>query len=26
VVVIFGLLYAASPKTFAANVDFAPVP
>lgn len=26
VVVIFGLLYAASPKTFAADVDFAPVP
>ena len=26
VVVIFGLLYAASPKTFAADVEFAPVP
>ena len=26
VVVIFGLLYAASPKTFAADADFAPVP
>jgi adenylate cyclase len=25
-VVIFGLLYAASPKTFAADADFAPVP
>ena len=26
VVVIFGLLYTASPKTFAADVDFTPVP
>lgn len=26
VVVIFGLLYAASPKTYAADVDFTPVP
>ena len=26
VVLIFGLLYAASPKTFAADVDFTPVP
>jgi len=26
VVVIFGLLYSASPKTFAADVDFTPVP
>ena len=26
VVSVFGLLYAASPKTFAADVDFAPVP
>jgi adenylate cyclase len=26
VVVIFGLLYSASPKTFTADVDFAPVP
>ena len=26
VVLVFGLLYAASPKTFAADADFAPVP